>query len=128
MSTPIMPMGIFVYKIIKEYQKTEKKQYSKQELIEFAEKAMVIAGQIDNQEYCVLIQNEPGFELKKKLSKICDCYKGDFVINNEKLQNGGNDWAEKIIGAMKHSFLRGSVITLDEELKEKKEAKVRFSK
>ena len=120
MSTPIVPLSIFVYKIKREYEKTGKIIFPETELLSYAENVVSKASEIDNEDYWILSQNKFGLELKKKLSRICDYSysKSGFIVNQEKFENGGSQWAEKIIGAMKYSFLKASILTL-EELKEK---------
>lgn len=127
MSTPITPLGIFVYKIKREYEKTGKTVFPESELLSYAEEVVVKASEIDNEEYWILYQTKHhGSELKKKLSKICDYsyVKSGFIVNQEKLENGGKTWAEKIIGAMKYSFLKGSILTLEGKDEKNKESKV----
>ncbi len=127
MSTPITPLGIFVYKIKREYEKTGKTIFPESELLSYAEEVVVKASEIDDEEYWILYQTKQhGLELKTKLSKICDYSysKRAFMLNQEKLENGGNLWAEKIIGAMKYSFLKGSILTLEEKDENNKESKV----
>ena len=119
MSRPCSPVQFSVYKIIREYEKTGKTIYSKEELSQYATKCLKVASEIDNEDYWVLDYRDFDDNLSDKLSKMCDETFSCFEINPTKMQKGGRVWAERIIGAMKYSFLKASLLVLNEELKEK---------
>lgn len=118
MSTPVIPVSLIMFKMVREYEKTNKTQYSKGELFRFAHNALTIASKIDNEEYWILSSNKYGIDYRQKMSKICDIDIDYYYLNEEKLKNGGKEYAERIIGAMPYSFLKGALQALGEELQE----------
>lgn len=115
MSRPISPMQFSVYKIVRENESTGKTLYSKEELFEFASKCLKIASKIDNEHYWVLLDGDYESDLGNALSRICDATSNYVEINESKMQNGGKVWANKVIGAMRYSFLKSAVTTLKDE-------------
>jgi len=116
----VLPTCLYVYKVIREYEKTGKTLFSQKELFNFANKAIFVASSIDNEDYWICPKTEQGYLFEETMSKICDTTQNYLEINNQKYDKGGKEWAEKKIGSMPYSFLKGAVKVLDEELKEKK--------
>lgn len=123
MSRPISPMQFSVYKITREYEKTGKTLFSKDELFDFARKSVKIASAIDNESYWILNDGDYDSDLANSISKICDETTNYFEVNEERMSNGGKRWAERVIGVMRYSFLKGALQVLNEELKEKENTK-----
>ena len=121
MSTPVVPVSLIMFKMVRGYEKTHQKQYSKSELFRFAHYALKIAGEIDNEEYWIVSANKYGIDYCEKMSKICDMDLENYYLNEDKLNNGGKEYAERIIGAMPYSFLKGAIQTM-EELENEEEA------
>ena len=119
MSVPVVPIEFYVYKMMKENEITGRTFYSKQELLNFANKTLKKASEMHNADYWAITQNEYAEEIDESLLKICDVTTNYYEINENKLKNGGMQWARKVIGLMPYSFLKGAVQVLDEELKEK---------
>lgn len=120
MATPVRPISLFTYKMIRENQKTNKTNYSVKELIVFAHNVLQIASKIDNEQYWLLTYEKLGIEFHNIMSKMCNVSRECYELNQEKLENGGREYAEKIIKAMPHSFIMGASKVLNEELKETK--------
>ena len=123
MSVPVVPIEFYVYKIMKENETTGKTLYSKHELLNFANKALKKTSEMHNADYWAITQNEYATEIDEALLKICDVTTNYYEINENKLKNGGMQWARKVIGLMPYSFLKGAVHVLDEELKEQEKIK-----
>lgn len=121
MSKPVMPTKLIIFKMVRTYEKTNKTQYSIGELLRFVHNALQIAGEIDNEEYWILSLNKMGTDFHEKMSNICDVDMSYFVLNEEKFENGGKEWAENMIELIPNSFLKGAEQVLCEELKEKEE-------
>ncbi|MBQ9795333.1 MAG: hypothetical protein IJW36_00020 [Clostridia bacterium] len=121
MSVPVSPVSLVVYKVVREYEKSEGKQtlFYKNEVFHFVEKALKIASMIDEQDYWLFYDGEEIQNYYECLSKICDMTTNILEINENKLANGGQEWAEKKIGSMPYSFLKGAVQVLEEAMKEK---------
>lgn len=119
MSTPVSPIKLSVYKIIREYEKTGKTLFYKGDLFDFVKRSLKIASMIDEQDYWLFYHGEEVREYYESLSNICDVTPNFLEINEIKLANGGKEWAEKTIGSMPYSFLKGAVQVFNEELKEK---------
>ena len=120
MSRPVLPTCLYVYKVIREYEKTGRTLYSKKELLDFANKALVIATAIDNEDYWLCPDTEKGYLHEEAMSRICDVTTNYLEVNEQKYNKGGKDWAEKRIGLMQYSFLKGALKVLNEELNENK--------
>ena len=120
MSVPVSPIKLSVYKIVREYEKTGKTIFYKGDLFSFVEKALKYASMIDEQDYWLFYDGEEIREYYESLSNICNVTPNFLEIEQCKLKNGGKAWAEKVIGSMPYSFLKGALRVLDEELKEKK--------
>lgn len=116
MSTPVMPKSLIVYKMVKDYESTNKTQFTVSELYTFAHKALKIASEIDNEEYWILSSNKYGTDFCEELSKICDIDADHYQLNVNKFENGGQEYAKRIIGAMPYSFLKGAVQVMKEEM------------
>ncbi len=123
MSTPVSPIKLSVYKIIREYEKTGRIIFAKEELINFANKVVKVASEIDNEDYWIFPDEEYGYDFNASLSKICRTSTDCLELSGSRYNNGGKLWAEKAIGSMPYSFLKGAVKVLEEELKEKEETK-----
>ena len=123
MSTPVMPISLIIYKMVREYEETNRTKYPVGELYNFAHKALQIASEIDGEEYWILSVDKAEINFHQKMSKICDLSVGHFEINVEKYNNGGKAYADKVIGAMPYSFLKGAVKVLEEDLKQQEETK-----
>ncbi|MBQ8615523.1 MAG: hypothetical protein IJ415_03045 [Clostridia bacterium] len=119
MSTPVSPIKLSVYKIVREYEKTGKTLFYKGDLFNFVEMALKHASMIDEQDYWLFYHGEEIREYCESLSNICVVTPNFLEIDQCKLKNGGKEWAERIIGSMPYSFLKGAVQVLKEELKEK---------
>ena len=119
MSRPCSPIQFSVYKIMREYEKTGKTIYFKDELNQYATKCLKVASEIDNEDYWVLDYRDFDDNSSDKLSNICDETLSCFEVNPTKMQKGGMVWAKRMIGAMKYSFLKASLSVLNEEIKEK---------
>ena len=115
MSTPVMPKSIFTFKMIREFEKIGRKEFSRSELLLFAHKVLKIASKIDNEEYWILSCEKYGPDFIEFMSKICDIDMDCYKLNLNKMKNGGKEWAERVIGAMPYSFLKGAVQVLNEE-------------
>ena len=116
MSTPVIPISLIIFKMIREFELTQRTIYSKEELFSFAHSALKIAGQIDNEDYWILSSNKYGVDFYEKMNKICDIDLDEFQLNVDKYYFGGKKYANKIIGAMPYSFLKGALQTLREDL------------
>ena len=123
MSTPVSPIKLSVYKIVREYEKTGKTLFYKGDLFNFVEKALKCASMIDEQDYWLFYHGEEVQNYYESLSNICNVTPNFLEIEQCKLKNGGKEWAEKAIGSMPYSFLKGAVKVLEEELKEKEETR-----
>ena len=123
MSTPVSPIKLSVYKIIREHEKTGKIIFNKGELFDFVKKSLKIASKMDNEDYWIFYHGEEVGEFCESLSNICVVTPNFLEIEQCKLKNGGKVWAEKTIGSMPYSFLKGAVQVLEEELKEQERIK-----
>lgn len=121
MSTPVSPIKLSVYKIVREYEKTGKTIFYKGELFDFVKKSLEIASKIDNEDYWLLYHGEDVREYYDNLSNICVVTPNFLEIEQCKLKNGGKVWAEKAIGSMPYSFLKGALYVMEEENKQKEE-------
>ena len=118
MSTPVVPTALMIFKMVREYEKTNKTQYPIGELLRFVHDALQIAGEIDNEEYWILSVNKLGTDFHEKMSNLCDIDIDYFSLNEEKYENGGKIWAERVIGDMPYSFLKGAVQVFNQELQD----------
>ena len=116
MSTPVVPVSLIMFKMIREFELTQKTLYSREELFSFAHAALQIAGQIDNEEYWILSSNKYGVDFYEKMNKICDIDFDEYQLNVDKYYFGGKEYANKIIGAMPYSFLKGALQVLKDDL------------
>ena len=116
MSKAVSPVQFSVFKILRENSKTGKTLFSKEELFDFAHKALKIASEIDGEDYWLL--EDTDYNLGSSLLKICDDTTNFVEINEEKMSKGGKVWAERVIGMMRYSFLKGPLQVLKEEIKE----------
>lgn len=123
MSIPVSPIKLSVYKIIREYEKTGKTIFYKGDLFGFVEKALKYASMIDEQDYWLFYDGEEIGEYYESLSNICNVTPNFLEIEKCKLKNGGKAWAEKTIGSMPYSFLKGALQVMEEELKEQEKIK-----
>ena len=121
MSIPVSPIQLSVYKIVREYEKTGKTIFYKGELFDFVKKVLKIASITDERDYWLCYSGEIVRDYYESLSKICNVTPNFLEIEQCRLKNGGKEWADKAIGAMTYSFLKGAVKVLKEELKEKNE-------
>lgn len=119
MSTPVMPVNLIVFRMLRGYEKTGETLYSVSELFHFAHDVLVRASVMDGEEYWILDPMKYGTDFIDDVSKICDTTQNYYEINEHKLRKGGKRWAEKKIGAMPYSFLKCGLQVLDEDLKEK---------
>lgn len=110
MSTPINPISIVIYKIIKDYEINGRKVHLLAELDHFSNKVLEFANSITDKEFWVL----KTLKFDEELSKICDITSSFCELNEQKYNNGGKEFAKRKIGQMPYSWLKGAVITLRE--------------
>ena len=123
MSTPVMPRSIIIFKMIREFEKTNKKDYTVRELFTFAHKVLEVASKMDNEQYWIMSYEKYGPDFSNAMSRICDLDVGCFHLNEDKLNDGGKEYAEKVITNMPDSFLQGAIQVLNDELKEIEDSK-----
>lgn len=116
MSKPVSPIDLSVYKIVREYEQTGRTCYPKEELYEFAEKVLKVASEIDNEDYWLICHTpEVALDFQMSLSNICYMSTSIVRLNEKEFKNGGKEWAERKIGLMPYSFLKGAIKVLEEE-------------
>jgi len=123
MSTAVSPIALSIYKVVREYEKNNKTIFYKGDLLNFVKKALKVASKIDEQDYWMCYSGEIVGDYYKSLSKICNVTPDCLEIEPCRLKRGGKEWAEKIIGSMPYSFLKGALQVLNEELREKEDTK-----
>ena len=110
MSTPTNPSAIMLFKIIKDFENNGETIHSILELEGFSKRVLKFANSISREDFWMV--NTP--EIKEDISKICDITESLCEINKEKFLNGGYNFAQKKIGSMPYSWLKGSVKALNE--------------
>lgn len=110
MSTPITPSSIIIYKIVKDYEEKGIKIQPLTELSNFSINALQYACDIERKDFWVT--ETP--ELREDLEKICDITFSFCIFNEAKYNNGGKEFAQKMLGLMPYSWLKGAEITLQE--------------
>ena len=122
MSVPVILSDLIIFKMVKEYEKTNKTNYPIDELLSFSHEALKIAGEMDNEQYWIVTLNKLGPSFCKDMSPICDIDIDCFTLNEEKYMNGGREYAYSIIQSMSESFYKAATICLTKELNNDNEA------
>ena len=122
MAESVIPVSLLTFKMMKEYERTGRTIFPVGELYVFAHKALKIAGEIDNEDYWIVSPSKYSVSFYDRMSKICDISIEFYKLNEDKLNNGGKEYADKIISSMMDSFYKGANQVFDQELQEKEEA------
>ena len=118
MATPIIPRSLIIYKMIRENEKTNRTVFPVDELFAFAHNVLEIAGEIDGEKYFIVSANKYSTDYHETMSRLCDIHQDYYELNSKKLEQGGRAYADRVIGAMPYSFLKGAVQVLEEELQD----------
>ena len=113
MSTPVNPSCIMIYKIVKDYE-NGKTINSFKELNDFSNAVLEFANSITDEGFWVAHSNENHKDIKSDLSKLCDLTTSLCEVNEFKYHNDGQNFANKKIGAMPYSLLKGVVVKYQE--------------
>ena len=109
MSRPINPSSIMIYKIVREYEKTGRTIYPRNELKKYAEDVIDHANTISDEQYFIIYSENT----TEDISRICNTQTSIYELDLEKYKNGGDHFAKIKIGAMPYAWLKGALKFLD---------------
>lgn len=120
MSTPVAPHSLAVYKLVREYEKSQKTVHTQRELLDFSLEALKEAQKISGEKYWLLFGSEEYLNLYYKcLSEFCDITCNHVVFNPDKYNANKYLVAERISN-LSDSLIKGADIAL-ENMKNKKQ-------
>lgn len=108
MSTPINPSSIMLYKIMKDYEESGRELFLMLELNYFAEKVVEKLNSASGEN--VVIASTA--ETREDLSRVCNITDSFCCLSDNKMKNGGCNFANRKIGMMPYDLLKTSMVTL----------------